>query len=141
MFYLLCYNKCEVIFMTKPFKWFNDLIERSALWYVVYIIVLRIICGNFFYSLSDQSFYTFAIIFMSVSAYFAWKAVLKKLSCKYYKVCINFFSITFLLIIPALCLYFLAYHPLLGTFFTIIFALAGCYTIIIIDHFQAKKQA
>ena len=61
----------------NPFKWFNDLIERSALWYAVYVIVLRIICGNFFYSLSDQSFYTFAIIFMSVSAYFAWKAVLK----------------------------------------------------------------
>ncbi len=32
----------------NPFKWFNDLIERSALWYAVYIIVLRIICGNFF---------------------------------------------------------------------------------------------
>ena len=125
----------------NPFKWFNDLIERSALWYAVYIIALRIIFDRFFYSLSDQAFYTIAIIFMSISAYFAWKAVIKKLSNKYYKVCINVFSITFLIIIPALCLYFLAYHPLLGTFFAIIFALAGCYTIIIIDHFQAKKQA
>ena len=73
--------------MTKPFRWFNDLIERSALWYAVYVIILRIICGNFFYSLSDQAFYTFSIIFWTVITYVAFKFVLKKLEkyLRYYE--------------------------------------------------------
>ena len=129
--------------MTKPFRWFNDLIERSALWYVVYIIVLRIICGNFFYSLSDQAFYTFAIIFWTVITYVAFKFVLKKLEkyLRYYEQYNFILNLFFIFVVPILIFFALIYHPLLGTFISFIFAFIGCLALKIADKYNAKKQA
>ena len=130
--------------MVNPFKWFNDLIERSTFWYYVYFFSLNIICDKFFYSLSDQAFYTFTTIFMVSFSYLAWKTVFKKLNLhlkKYYYLYKLLFSIIFIIIIPFSSLYFLSSHPLLGTWIYILIALTGCYTFAIIDHFQNKKQA
>ena len=127
----------------NPFKWFNDLIERSALWYAVYVIVLRIICGNFFYSLSDQAFYTFAIIFFSIFDYIVCKLILKKFEnhMRHYEQCNFTLILFFIFVVPVLIFYALIYHPLLGTFITMFFFILGAVALKVIDHFQAKKQA
>ena len=49
----------------NPFKWFTDLIERSALWYAMYIIGFRLICGKLFKSMTDNQYYVFSILFLS----------------------------------------------------------------------------
>lgn len=127
----------------NPFKWFNDLIERSALWYAVYIIALRIICGNFFYSLSDQAFYAFAIIFFSIFDYMACKLILKKFEnhMRHYEQCSFGLILFFIFVVPILIFYALIYHPLLGTFITMIFFFLGAVALKVIEHFQREKQA
>ena len=86
---------------------------------------------KFFYSLSDQAFYAFAIIFFSIFDYMACKLILKKFEnhMRHYEQC------SFGLIL------FLIYHPLLGTFITMIFFFLGAVALKVIEHFQTKKQA
>lgn len=129
--------------MANPFKWFNDLIERSTFWYYVYFFSLNIICGKFFYSLSDQAFYVVSFIIWIFLGYLAWKTVLKKLKnhIPHFDLCNFLFSLFFIVIAPFFMFYSLKFHPLLGNFIGMIFALIGCYSVGIITHFQNKKQA
>ena len=113
------------------------------MWYAVYVIVLRIICVNFFYSLYDQAFYTFAIIFWTVITYVAFKFVLKKLEkyLRYYEQYNFILNLFFVFVVPILIFFALIYHPLLGTFITMFFFILGAVALKVIEHFQTKKQA
>ena len=62
----------------NPFKCFNYLIERSALWYAVYIIGFRLICVKLFKSMTDNQYYVFSILFLSFFIYIMIFSLLKK---------------------------------------------------------------
>ena len=74
--------------MWNPYKWLDDLIEKAGWWIVPYVIFLRIFIWKFYHSLSDQEFYTFAIIFLSIFSFFGIKLILKISinNAKHYKI-------------------------------------------------------
>lgn len=127
----------------NPFKWFNDLIERSALWYAVYVIALKYFFAHFFGARSDEFMYTFSIIFWTVITYVAFKFVLKKLEkyLRYYEQYNFILNLFFIFVVPILIFFALIYHPLLGTFISMIIAFIGCFALKITDKYNAKKQA
>ena len=127
----------------NPFKWFNDLIERSALWYAVYVIALKYFFAHFFGARSDEFMYTFSIIFWTVITYVAFKFVLKKLEkyLRYYEQYNFILNLFFIFVVPILIFFALIYHPLLGTFITMFFFILGAVALKVIEHFQTKKQA
>ena len=124
------------------FKWFNSKVEISTLWFAGYCFVLRIFCDKFFHSISDQTFYTISIIGWTVLSFFAWSTILKRFKEKMYsyKFWRTLFLLVYILGTPVCFVYFMVFHPLLGTFVTFAVSMIPCYIIIFLDHFQ-KKQA
>ena len=127
----------------NPFKWFNDLIERSALWYAVYVIALKYFFARFFGARSDEFMYTVCIITFTVFSYLALKLLLKlkKDKLNNYNIYLKILNIFYLIPIPCVMLFLLLYHPLLGTLLSMaVFFITG-FAFIIYNKIQAKKQA
>ena len=120
----------------NPFKWFNDLIERSALWYAVYIIGFRLICGKLFKSMTDNQYYVFSILFLSFFIYIMIFSLLKKYKnrLKAYKQYLYILTICGIIIFPAYWLViFSTGHPLLGVWILLLIFLICCLSVIILD--------
>ncbi len=128
--------------MWHPYKWVDDLAEKSGWWIVPYVIFLRIFMWKFLHSISDQQGYTIAIIFFS--AVFFWGATiffkLYKDSCKYYKTLLYSFTVIYFIVSPIYVIYFLTYHPLLGSTISCISFLALAYSYAVVKQFKEKKQ-
>lgn len=127
----------------NPFKWFNDLIERSALWYAAYIIALKYFFAHFFGARSDEFMYTACIITFTVFSYLSLKLLLKlkKDKLNNYNLYLKILNICYLIPIPCFMLFLLLYHPLLGTLLSMtVFFITG-FSFIICNKIQAKKQA
>ena len=129
--------------MIRFFKWFNNKIETSAWWLAGYCLILRIVLGNVFYSMSDQIFYTFAIILWIVLSFLAIKLTLrfyeKKLpNYSFFQLALN---IVYIIIAPITMIYFLLYHPLLGTLLWLTWYVFVGIIFNICNHFEKKKQA
>lgn len=128
--------------MWDPYKWVDDLAEKSGWWIIPYVIFLRIFMWKFLHSLSDQEFYTVAIILLS--AVFFWGATiflkLYKYSFKYYKTLLYSFTIIYFIISPVYIIYFLTYHPLLGSTISAAAFLVLAYSYAAVKHFKEKEQ-
>ena len=129
--------------MWNPYKWVDDLAEKSGWWIVPYVIFLRIFIWKFYHSLSDQEFYTFAIIFLSIFSFFGIKLILKISinNAKHYKICLSVFSLIYVITTPIYAIYFLKYHPLLGTGISSIFILTLAMIYRFIMYIKNKEQA
>ena len=129
--------------MWHPYKWVDDLAEKSGWWIVPYVIFLRIFIWKFYHSLSDQEFYTFAIIFLSIFSFFGIKLILKisTNNAKHYKICLSVFSLIYVITTPIYAIYFLKYHPLLGTGISSIFILTLAMIYRFIMYIKNKEQA
>ena len=128
--------------MWHPYKWVDDLAEKSGWWIVPYVIFLRIFIWKFYHSPSDQEFYTFAIIFLSIFSFFGIKLILKITinNAKHYKICLSVFSLIYIITTPVYAIYFLKYHPLLGTGISSIFILTLAMIYRFIMHIKNKEQ-
>ena len=128
--------------MWNPYKWVDDLAEKSGWWIVPYVIFLRIFIWKFYHSLSDQEFYTFAIIFLSIFSFFGIKLILKISinNAKHYKICLSVFSLIYVITTPLYAIYFLTYHPLLGSAISAIFVLTLAMIYRFIMHIKNKEQ-
>ena len=129
--------------MWNPYKWVDDLAEKSGWWIVPYVIFLRIFIWKFYHSLSDQEFYTFAIIFLSIFSFFGIKLILKISinNAKHYKICLSVFSLIYVITTPIYAIFFLKYHPLLGTGISSIFILTLAMIYRFIMYIKNKEQA
>ena len=128
--------------MWHPYKWVDDLAEKSGWWIVPYVIFLRIFMWKFLHSISDQEFYTFAIIFLSIFSFFGIKLILKISinNAKHYKICLSVFSLIYVITTPIYAIYFLKYHPLLGTGISSIFILTLAMIYRFIMYIKNKEQ-
>ena len=128
--------------MWNPYKWVDDLAEKSGWWIVPYVIFLRIFMWKFLHSISDQQGYTIAIIFFSVFSFFEIKLILKITISdkKHYKICLSVFSLIYVITTPIYAIYFLTYHPLLGSAISAIFVLTLAMIYRFIMHIKNKEQ-
>ena len=128
--------------MWNPYKWVDDLAEKSGWWIVPYVIFLRIFMWKFLHSISDQQGYTIAIIFFSVFSFFEIKLILKISinNTKHYKICLSVFSLIYVITTPIYAIYFLTYHPLLGSAISAIFVLTLAMIYRFIMHIKNKEQ-
>ena len=128
--------------MWNPYKWVDDLAEKSGWWIVPYVIFLRIFMWKFLHSISDQQGYTIAIIFFSVFSFFEIKLILKITISdkKHYKKCLSVFSLIYVITTPLYAIYFLTYHPLLGSAISAIFVLTLAMIYRFIMHIKNKEQ-
>ena len=128
--------------MWHPYKWVDDLAEKSGWWIIPYVIFLRIFMWKFLHYLSDQEFYTFAIIFLSIFSFFGIKLILKITinNAKHYKICLSVFSLIYVITTPIYTIYFLSHHPLLGSAISAIFVLTLAMIYRFIMHIKNKEQ-
>ena len=66
-----------MIMMWNPYKWLDDLAEKSGWWVVPYSLLVRITIDKAFRTLTDQQGYTVAILFFSLMSFFSIKLILK----------------------------------------------------------------
>ena len=122
--------------MWHPYKWLDDLAEKSGWWIIPYSLLVRITIDKIFRTLTDQQGYTVAILFFSIMSFFGIKLILKtvKGDFQYYKICLYLLIIIYIIAVPIYTVYFLTYHPLLGSTISAIFffSLAICYQIIML---------
>ena len=104
--------------MIKLFKWLNNKVESSAWWLAGYCIVVRIVCEKLFNSATDQAIYTFSIIWWTVFSFIGLKMFLRLFeeTLPHYEIIQSAVNAVYIIFAPIAMLYFLAYHPLLGTF-------------------------
>ena len=97
---------------------------------------------KFLHSISDQQGYTIAIIFFSVFSFFEIKLILKITISdkKHYKICLSVFSLIYVITTPIYAIYFLTYHPLLGSAISAIFVLTLAMIYRFIMHIKNKEQ-
>ena len=128
--------------MWNPYKWVDDLAEKSGWWIIPYVIFLRIFMWKFLHSIPEQQAYAFAIIFLSLFSFFEIKLILKITISdkKHYKVCLSVFSLIYVITTPLYAIYFLTYHPLLGSAISVIFVLTLAMIYRFIMHIKNKEQ-
>ena len=129
--------------MWHPYKWVDDLAEKSGWWVVPYSLLVRISIDNAFITFKEQQVYTVSILFFSLMSFFSIKLILKtvKGDFRYYKICLYLLIVIYIIAVPIYTVYFLTYHPLLGSAISAIFffSLAICYQIIM--RIKNKEQA
>ena len=128
--------------MWDPYKWVDDLAEKSGWWIGPYVLFLRISIDKVFRTLTDQQGYTVAILFFS--AMFFWGATmflkLYKDSFRCYKTLLYSFTFFYFIVSPIYVIYFLTYHPLLGSSISCISFLALAYSYTKVKHIKEKRQ-
>lgn len=129
--------------MWHPYKWLDDLAEKSGWWLIPYSLLIKIVLNKVINILPKQQVHAICIIFFSVVSFLGIRSILKilKPKLKYYQLYWRAFIVLYCFAVPCYAIYFLTNHPLLGSAISSAFFLGLAIVYRIILHFLNQEQA